>query len=156
MTAWANVQQETGLRRAKADALGWPFAGTLIAGAIVATIIGLQTGERPPLSLLMFASLVLWQPAIEELLFRGLLQGILLTTGFGTRQLVGVSLANLLTSIAFVSTHFVYHSYFWAIAVFFPSLLFGFFRDRSGSVWPPLLLHIVFNLAFFATAIRPV
>ena len=154
MARWRDLRQEIGLRRAKPNSLRWLFGSALIVGTIIAWVIGLQTVERGPISLLMFGSLVLWQPAIEELLFRGVLQGVLLNSDFGTRRFAGVSFANLLTSIAFVLTHLVNHSTFWAIGVLFPSLLFGVFRDRSGSVWPPLLLHTVFNFAFFAAAIQ--
>lgn len=154
MARWGDLRQEIGLRRAKPHSLSWLFGIALIVGTIIAWVIGQQTIERGPISLLMFGSLVLWQPAIEELLFRGVLQGVLLNSDFGTRRFAGVSSANLLTSIAFALTHLVNHSTFWAIGVFFPSLLFGLFRERSGSVWPPLLLHTIFNFAFFAAAIQ--
>ena len=159
MARWRDLRQEIGLRRAKPNSLRWLFGSALVVGTIIAWVIGLwviglQTVERDPISLLMFGSLVLWQPAIEELLFRGVLQGVLLNSGFGNCRFAGVSFANLLTSIAFVLTHLVNHSTFWAIGVLFPSLLFGAFSDRSGSVWPPLLLHTVFNFAFFAAAIQ--
>ena len=31
----------------------------------------------------------------------------------------------------------------------FPSLLFGVLRDRSGSVFPPIALHIIYNAGYF-------
>jgi membrane protease YdiL (CAAX protease family) len=84
------------------------------------------------------------------LLFRGVLQGFLLGTTLGKSQRWGLSVANLVTSLAFVLVHFVNQPAIWAVGVFVPSLLFGLFRDRTGSIWPPLALHVLFNGAFFA------
>lgn len=153
MTRWQALRNDTGLRRAKAGSLHRYFILALLVGIPIGWIFGSSAEIHATVSVLMLASLIVWQPLVEELLFRGLLQGHLLKTKFGARKMAGVSLANLLTSTAFVLTHLVNHSLFWAIGVFFPSLLFGLFRDRSGSVWPPLLLHVIFNATFFAAAI---
>lgn len=121
----------------------------LVAGVLVAGIAGGLTQRRDDSSWLLLASLVLWQPAIEELLFRGVLQGMLRRTTTGSIDYRGVSLANVVTSLAFVLIHFVNQPAAWAVGVFVPSLVFGFFRDRTNSVWPPLVLHIAYNAAFF-------
>jgi membrane protease YdiL (CAAX protease family) len=95
-------------------------------------------------------SLVIWQPLVEELLFRGVIQGVLLGTKAGKASRWGISVANLTTSTLFVLVHLVNQPAAWALGVFVPSLLFGLFRDRTGSVWPPLAMHMLFNGAFFA------
>jgi uncharacterized protein len=100
------------------------------------------------MSLQQLLSVILLYPILEELAFRGWLQETLLTKGF-QKQKFGFSQANLFTSILFVSLHFFNHSLLWATAVFFPSLVFGFFRDRHNSVLPSILLHIYYNAGYF-------
>lgn len=93
--------------------------------------------------------LVLLYPVIEEWLFRGLLQGGLLRLRWARPALLGVTRANVLTSLLFAAAHILAQSSGWAALVLFPSLLFGWFRDRYDSVLPGTLLHIAYNLAFF-------
>ena len=141
---------DLGMRSPARDSLDGLLAFALIGGALIAGIVGSSAPDRDVSGWLLLASLVLWQPAVEELLFRGVLQGMLLRTMFGSRSRWGLSIANVVTSLAFVSVHFIRQPPLWAIGVIVPSLVFGFFRDRSDSVWPPLVLHIVYNGAFFA------
>ncbi|HSL06155.1 MAG TPA: JDVT-CTERM system glutamic-type intramembrane protease [Nitrospiraceae bacterium] len=98
---------------------------------------------------LPFLLAVLWQPIVEELLFRGCLQGLLSIREWGQRSLVGISIANILTSVVFTGAHIATHSLPWALSTVFPSLLFGVLRDRSGSVVPSMALHIVYNAGYF-------
>lgn len=90
-------------------------------------------------------ALVIWQPVVEELLFRGILQGQLARTSWGKRSWLSISTANLVTSILFVGLHMIKNPPLFAAAVFVPSLLFGYFRDRCNSVYPAILLHAAFN-----------
>ena len=98
---------------------------------------------------LAFLLAVVWQPIVEELLFRGCLQGFLSIREWAQRSLVGISIANLLTSVLFTGAHIATHSLLWASLTLFPSLLFGVLRDRSGSVFPPIALHIIYNAGYF-------
>ncbi len=141
---------DLGMRSPARDSLDGLLAFALIAGALIAGVAGSLAPDRDVSGWLLLASLVLWQPAIEELLFRGVVQGMLLRTALGSRSHRGLSVANVITSLAFVSIHFIRQPPFWALGVIVPSLVFGYFRDRSDSVWPPLVLHIVYNGAFFA------
>ena len=34
-------------------------------------------------------------------------------------------------------------------AVLLPSLVFGFFKDRSGALWAPMALHVFYNSGYF-------
>ena len=140
---------DLGLVPPRPGSLGWLYVGLLAAGAVVGIAIGQLAGPQEPAGLLLLFSLVIWQPVVEELAFRGIMQGVLLRTRLGRIRLAGLSGANGLTSLAFVVLHIVHQPWPWALAVFAPSLLFGYFRDRSGSVLPPLVMHVVFNLAFF-------
>ena len=97
-------------------------------------------------------SCVLWQPVLEEVTFRGIVQGELLRSRWGARGVWGLSVANLLSSLAFTAIHFVHHPPLWAASVFVPSLLFGFLRERYRGLGAPIGLHVVFNLQFFAAA----
>lgn len=89
-----------------------------------------------------------WQPLIEELLFRGVFQGQLRATPWGTRQWMGITAANVAVSIVFAAAHLTQHPAAWAGAVFFPSIVFGYFRDRYLSVIPSVLLHSAYNAAY--------
>ena len=101
---------------------------------------------RSPVQFLMLAAAY---PVLEELAFRGLLQGLLLSPAWGRRSLAGITGANLATSAVFALCHFWRHPPLWAALTFFPSLVFGFFRDRHGSVMPPIVLHVVYNAGYF-------
>ena len=94
-------------------------------------------------ALLLMLTLV---PLLEELAFRGALQPALLRAT-GGRRLGPLSLANLLTSLAFSGLHALTRPLALAAAVFLPSLAFGGFRERHDSVLPPLALHTCWNLA---------
>lgn len=97
----------------------------------------------------LLASVILWQPTLEELLFRGVIQGQAVRQAWGKIEHWGVSGANLFTTGLFVLSHLIYHTPIWAAAVLVPSLVFGYFRDRYQSVWPGVALHIFYNAGYF-------
>ena len=97
----------------------------------------------------VFLSVALWQPVFEELLFRGIVQGHLLQSIARQKTWFGLSISNLLTSIAFSLAHLANHSIWWSLLVFVPSLCFGFVRDRFGSVYPSIALHVFYNTGYF-------
>jgi len=106
-------------------------------------------------SLALYLSLSLWQPILEELGFRGLLQGVLLDQAPYRHQAGPLTLANVLTSIAFSIAHLPSHPLPWAIGIFAVSLLLGYARDRTGSLYPPLAFHCYFNAGYFLIAGLP-
>lgn len=95
-------------------------------------------------------TLVLWQPVVEELLFRGFIQGRLEQRRWACKQFLFLSVANYCTTLAFVAAHLVHHSIAWALAVAVPSLLFGHFRERHGQVSPSIALHAAYNACYLA------
>ena len=103
----------------------------------------------PLRSPVQFLIVSLVYPVLEELAFRGFVQGALRRTSWGVRSVAGVSGANLATSVAFAALHFLRHPPLWAGLTFFPSLVFGYFRDRSGGVVLPIVLHVFYNLGYF-------
>lgn len=101
--------------------------------------------EGKALGMVGIAMLLLWQPLIEEILFRGFIQGALEQTRFGDRQVAGITVANVFTSLLFATAHLVHQSPIWAMLVFFPSLVFGYFRTRHEGIAAPILLHVAYN-----------
>jgi uncharacterized protein len=142
--------------RAQARALAHDsrFALALVAGPVVwlsAVALSGATVEfgwvltRP----LHFASVAVAWPLLEEWIFRGLLQPAIGRTVWGARSAWGISTANALTSLGFAAAHLVSHAPAWAAATLVPSLVFGYFRDRHGSILPAATLHIYYNLGWF-------
>jgi CAAX protease family protein len=97
---------------------------------------------------------VLIYPVLEEAVFRGLLQE--LAQEYISRRRFGpLSLANLLTSLVFTGFHFLNHAPLWAVLVFFPSLVFGLFKDRYHTLTAPILLHGFYNAGFLLLFTTP-
>ncbi len=93
--------------------------------------------------------LVLASPVAEEWFFRGVMQPLLLEIPSGRLGLRGLTFANLITSLMFACVHIPTQSMIWAGLVLFPSLIFGWFRDRYNHMAPAVLLHVFYNLFFF-------
>ncbi|BAN35144.1 abortive infection protein [Sulfuricella denitrificans skB26] len=130
------------------------FMLALLAGMVVwLAFWQISPGLLPTFSLTanvpLFLSLVIGQPVLEELLFRGVVQGQFRLRTWGGKKRWGMTQANLLTSVLFVLAHAFYHPPLWALAVFVPSLVFGHFRDRVGNIYPSLALHVYYNMGFF-------
>jgi len=90
--------------------------------------------------------LVLFYPIAEEIIFRGMLQEYILLKSKKQMIFMSISTANLLTSILFVVLHVIYHEVYWALLVFIPSLIFGYFKDRFQSIIPSIILHSFYNV----------
>jgi membrane protease YdiL (CAAX protease family) len=139
---------------------GWlrdPWLYALLLAALPVAFVLRMLIDTPPSasvrSIGWLAGFIVWQPLVEELLFRGALQGKLRGTGPGRWQRAGMTGANLLASVLFALAHAVYHPPLWAAAVFVPSLVYGYMRDRHGSIFPGLLLHCAFNAAYVLAAL---
>jgi membrane protease YdiL (CAAX protease family) len=90
---------------------------------------------------------VLFFPVVEEILFRGLLQDFV-RDYFSKRVFGLLSVANIVTSLIFAALHFFFQPALWAALVFFPSLVFGLFKDRTGKLTGSIILHSFYNLGF--------
>ncbi|MFM2036877.1 MAG: hypothetical protein RL459_2142 [Pseudomonadota bacterium] len=108
---------------------------------------GLAGPVYHPAGVLAWLTFVLWQPLLEEWVFRGLLQGEL-SQRMGSGSLAGISFANALTTLCFVLVHLVHQPAMWAVAVALPSLVLGHLRERLASVWPAAALHSLYNAGF--------
>ncbi|HSA59451.1 MAG TPA: CPBP family intramembrane glutamic endopeptidase [bacterium] len=88
----------------------------------------------------------------EEFFFRGYLQSAL-ATRFPKRfrplglKVLEVSWAVPLTCLIFAASHSIITFRWWHFAIFFPSLVFGWLRDRTGGLIAPVLFHTASNLA---------
>ncbi|HEX9757744.1 MAG TPA: JDVT-CTERM system glutamic-type intramembrane protease [Nitrospiria bacterium] len=102
-----------------------------------------------------FFLLVVWRPFLEELFFRGAIQGQLYRLRWGSPSFLGVSIANGLTTVLFAFAHWFYQSSPWIIGVIVPSMVFGFFRDRYSNIYPSFVLHSYYNAGFFFLAGLP-
>ena len=92
-------------------------------------------------------SVIVLFPVLEEYLFRGLLQPMIAhSISYRWRF---ISAANLITSLIFASFHLINHLPLWAVATFFPSLVFGYAYERYRHIVAPTLIHSVYNAGFF-------
>lgn len=96
---------------------------------------------------------VLVYPVLEELVFRGLVQGWLLQRPALAAPLVartwlaGLSAANVVTAALFAAAHLLRSPWPWALATFLPGLVFGWLRERHGGVTAPAIVHVAYNAA---------
>lgn len=103
--------------------------------------------EDESVVLIIFTGII-WSPLLEEILFRGVLQGFMLKKTWGNTKFLHLTQANWVTSFVFVFAHFWYQPAIWAFMVLMPSLAFGFFRDRYDHTFPGILLHAFYNGGF--------
>ena len=82
-------------------------------------------------------------PAMEEMLFRGLMQSALRSL------LPGVWPAILMTSALFATVHYSTH----ILSIFALSCCLGYAYERSGSLFRPIAIHVLFNATSVAAAL---
>lgn len=147
--------EELGLRPDAAFLRDARFYGALAAAPLALALLKfggpVQFGSLAPGGWFLVWA-VLWQPLVEELLFRGVIQGQLARTGWGQRSLLGMNTANLAASLLFAAVHLFHYPAWQAAAVFVPSLVFGHFYRRHRSVYPSIVLHAFYNAALVSAA----
>ena len=89
--------------------------------------------------------LIIFYPVVEELAFRGVIQEFIASKTKQYPSFFYLSLANIVTSLLFVAMHFVHHTPLWALLVFVPSLIFGYFKDQYKYIVPSIFLHMFYN-----------
>ncbi|MDM7951547.1 JDVT-CTERM system glutamic-type intramembrane protease [Hydrogenophaga sp.] len=155
------LAEALGVTRPHPPLFTWPpdthLALAMMAALPVWLALGLLLGPhlRAPPGAWAWVSLVLVQPLLEELVFRGLLQGqalVWLQRGGRPMRLGPLTLANALVTVAFVALHLRAQPLAWALAVAVPSLVFGHLRERFSSVWPAVGVHAFYNAGFGLTA----
>ncbi len=91
---------------------------------------------------------VLIAPLLEEVVFRGGIQHWLSRWPTLAGRAMGISLANVCTSVLFSATHLINQSPLTAVAVFVPSLVFGWVFDRYARILPCVVLHGFYNAGY--------
>lgn len=108
--------------------------------------IGFKPGIRGPGLGLVFACLVILPPLTEEIVMRGFLYG-------GLRGRLSVPVATLITSLIFGLAHLggAKEGVIWiaALDTFILSLVLCHLREKTGSLWPPIGVHMIKNALAF-------
>lgn len=83
----------------------------------------------------------------EEFFFRGYLQTELNKIFQPKWRLLGTHLGWgwIVTSLIFAFAHSVIELQWWHFSIFFPTLIFGFLKERCGSITAPILFHTFCN-----------
>jgi len=97
---------------------------------------------------LTFISLVVLPPAVEELLFRGVLFG-------GLRTRMSFRATALITSVLFAVPHLLESGgggLLWVAGIdtFILSLVLCYLREKTGNLWAGIILHTLKNAIAFA------
>jgi membrane protease YdiL (CAAX protease family) len=122
---------------------------SIIAVLMIAQAVGLPLDEEQELgfsspdsaeTIFVFVMLGVLVPITEELLFRGFLYRVL-------RDKLSFLLTSLLVSLAFAVVH---GQLVVGIDVFVLSMVVCYLREKSGSIWPGVIVHSLKNsVAFF-------
>lgn len=129
---------EQNTQKAKTAALLEAFGcalAYLLAGKLLATVLPAPAGDARALS---FAQHCVLAPVAEELVFRGAVQRL--------AQPLGRRKALALQAVLFALQHGS-PAAAWALVC---GLGLGWLADRTGRVWPGMLLHTLNNLLVFA------
>lgn len=118
----------------------------LTIGCVIAVTLGWNAEEIADPAYLTLLSVVLIQPLLEELIFRGYLLSRLLPPHPAQHD---QARAVVLQALAFSLLHVVHHPVIWAAMILVPGLIFGWIRVRYGSVIPAVGLHVAFNAAYW-------
>ena len=144
-----DILQDAGLLKCPKCYRDYKFLSALVVGALVLwliqDVVPVFKSEQV-LTITVLFSLIVWQPVIEEILFRGVLQGQLLKYKWAQHTVIGITMGNVVVSILFVSVHLVNVTAVWSLLVFFPSIVFGYLRDTYRSVYPSIIAHMSYNV----------
>ena len=110
-------------------------------------LLDVPTSEDKP-ALWPYLMIVLVYPVLEEIVFRGGLQSMLLARPVFKKSQCQISLANVVTSILFAAMHLINQPPLSAASVFIPSLIFGWAWERHQTLLSPMLLHVFYNAGF--------
>ncbi len=123
----------------------------IVLGPVVWLALWWITGKPAPdgIAVKVLLTGVILYPVIEELAFRGFIQTKLLQKSIFAKTLfLKITNANIVTSFLFASFHLFNQPPLWAALIFFPSLVFGYLRDRYDAVAPSIVVHAWYNLGF--------
>jgi hypothetical protein len=84
----------------------------------------------------------------EEFFFRGYFQSTIDRVFTSRKRLLGVDVGwgFLITAVVFAIAHTIVAYQWWHFSIFFPALLFGYLRLKTGSITAPILFHTASNV----------
>ena len=124
------------------------YIAILISIPIKVSIVLLNPYIKTPINLsIHFIFFLLFISFSEELFFRGFL--IPVFSSFINNRFLFFSYSNIIVSIIFSISHIFLHNILWSALVFFPSLIYGYFREKYKSILPSIILHFLYNLIYF-------
>lgn len=87
----------------------------------------------------------------EEFFFRGYMQFQLDRIWGKPWRLLGANIgwSLLVTSLFFAFSHSLIHQQWWHFSIFFPALLFGWLREKTGAITASVLFHALCNVYSF-------
>lgn len=113
-------------------------------------VFGKQAFKAAPFPNLINASLfqLLLIALPEEFFFRGYFQSAIDKVFTARRRFLGVNLGWgwIITAAVFAFSHTMVSYQWWHFSIFFPALLFGYLRLRTGSITAPILFHAASNV----------
>ena len=138
------------------SAIAVALVGQLLPGLHISTEqeVGFDLATQRYELMLAFLTLAIIGPIVEEVLFRGYLHGML-------RKKFSAWVTIITTGLVFGALHLGIGQlvdWQWNVAIdtFILSLWLGFMRERTGTIWVPILVHIIKNtVAFYILFIAP-
>lgn len=92
----------------------------------------------------------------EEFYFRGYLQPIMNKIWKPKWKILGADLGWgwIITALVFAFAHSVIQLKWWHFSIFFPGLVFGYLKEKTGSITAPILFHAFSNafMSWFAAS----
>jgi len=84
----------------------------------------------------------------EEFYFRGYFQSTMHSILPSRWRILGVRLGFgwIITALIFAIAHTIVTYQWWHFSIFFPALVFGYLRERTGTITTPILFHAAANL----------
>lgn len=153
--------------------LGFLAAVPMVMAAIqIAVLIGVLFGQAAPVlahdmlrmlvgsdstlaSVLIVISAVLVAPIFEEAIFRGFVQSVMVETAGESRRWSIVLVASLVFAMIHVNVS-TFENWQALPGLFVLGLVLGWLYERSGSLWPGIVLHMGFNTLNIAMALSMV
>ena len=99
-----------------------------------------------PFTIIIFQLLLIALP--EEFYFRGYFQSTMDVICKKRWRILGVNLgwSWIITAAVFAVAHSIVRYQWWHFAIFFPALVFGYLRERTGTITAPVLFHAASNV----------
>lgn len=158
--------------------LGWGVLGFLAAVPLVfatiqaAVILGEQFGQEAPVlahdmlkmlvdsdstlgSALIAVSAILVAPILEEAIFRGIVQSVMVEVAGEAKRWSIVIIAALVFAMIHANTA-TWENWQALPGLFVLGLVLGWLYERSGSLWPSIVVHMGFNTLNIAMALSMV